>query len=139
MRRLAALLYDVFLVAAVLWMVGITFNFVFGNANVQSSPILSNLLFLCMVAGTAAFYVGFWCAGGQTLGMIAWRLRVQDPHGRRLNLRQALIRFALAWPAFFLFGVGYLWIYRDPGGDALHDKLSGSRVVVLPKDFSPFK
>lgn len=34
------------------------------------------------------FFVFSWSRGGMTLGMQAWRLRVQTADGRSLNLKQ---------------------------------------------------
>jgi hypothetical protein len=32
-----------------------------------------------------------------------------------------------------MLGLGYLWLYLDANGYAIHDKLSNSKVVLLPK------
>ncbi len=139
-RRLAALLYDAFLVLAIWMALGFAAQFVAGpginqvvDGRVQTNPAFGLLLFSLMCASAAAFYTGFWTRGGQTLGMLAWRIRAQSRDGGPLTVRQALLRFLCAWPAFFLFGLGYLWLYFDPEGDAVHDRLSGSRIVVLPR------
>ena len=73
---------------------------------VQTDPVLDWILFAAMLASAAAFYIWFWCRSGQTLGMLAWRLRVQDYQGQLLTPGRAILRLALAWPSFFLFGLG---------------------------------
>lgn len=145
-RRLAALLYDGFLVVAIWMLVGLILQVIFGTDSnrledgvVQTDPLLDVILFVAMLASATAFYVWFWCRSGQTLGMLAWRLRVQDERGRLLTPRLALLRLLLAWPAFFLAGIGFLWVLIDRNNDALHDKLSKTRVVLLPKEFQPLK
>ncbi|MDA1372462.1 MAG: RDD family protein [Proteobacteria bacterium] len=146
MRRLAALLYDGFLVAAIWMVLGFTLQLFVGpdtnqlvDGRVQTNPELGNILFVLMVASCAGFYVYFWTRSGQTLGMIAWRIKVVNLKGYPLNPIQALLRFIAAWPAFFMLGLGYLSMYLDPNGDAMHDKLSSSKVVLLPKSHQPFQ
>ena len=140
LRRLAALLYDAFLVLAIWMALGFAAQFVAGvetnqviDGRVQTDPLFGLLLFALMCASAAAFYVGFWTHGGQTLGMLAWRIRAQSRDGSPMSVRQALLRFLCAWPSFFLFGLGFLWLYFDPEGDAAHDRLSRTRVVLLPR------
>ena len=138
-RRLAALLYDAFLVLAIWMALGFAAQLIAGvetnqviDGRVQTNPAFGLLLFALMCASAAAFYVWFWTRGGQTLGMLAWRIRVQSRDGGPVSVRQSLLRFLCAWPSFFLLGLGYLWLYFDPNGDAAHDRLSGTRVVALP-------
>lgn len=145
-RRLAALLYDGFLVVAIWFVLGYIMQFIFGpesnqlvDGQVQTDPLASEILFVLMLGSAFAFYFWFWTQSGQTLGMIAWRIRVESNSGGLLNPRQALLRFILAWPAFFLFGIGFLWLLVDSAGDALHDKWSHTHVVLLPKSHQPFK
>ena len=139
-RRLAALLYDAFLVLAIWMALGFAAQLIAGaetnqviDGRVQTDPVFGLLLFVLMCASAAAFYVWFWIRGGQTLGMLAWRIRAQSRDGSPMSIRQALLRFLCAWPSFFLLGLGYLWLYLDPNGDAAHDRLTETRVVVLPR------
>ncbi len=100
---------------------------------VQTDLLLDNILFILMVASSAAFYIYFWTRSGQTLGMLAWRIKVVNLKGNLITPTQGMIRFFAAWPAFFILGLGYLWLYLDANGDAIHDKLSNSKVVLLHK------
>jgi uncharacterized RDD family membrane protein YckC len=147
LRRLAALLYDVFLVVSIWMAMGFALQFIFGpdtnqlvDGRVQTDPLLNAIVFMGEVLTAATFYIWFWRRTGQTLGMIAWRIKAVNADGNDglMSLQQGLLRFALAWPAFFCFGLGYLWLYVDRNGDALHDKLSGTRVIVLPKNTRPW-
>jgi uncharacterized RDD family membrane protein YckC len=145
LRRLAALLYDMFLVAAIWMLLGLVLQLIFGtesnqviDGQVVTDPLVNNLLFILMLASSFSFYCWFWTRSGQTLGMLAWRLRTDSLAGGRLNLQQALIRFAVAWPGFLMLGAGFLWMYLDDQGDTVHDKLSKSKVVVVPKSYRPF-
>lgn len=145
MRRLAALLYDGFLVAAIWMVLGFVMQLVVGTESnqlvddvVQTDPLLDAILFTIMVASSSGFYIWFWTKSGQTLGMIAWRIKVESLDGGLIDFRQGVIRYIAAWPAFFLLGLGYLSLYLDSNGDATHDKLSRSKVVLLPKSYRPF-
>jgi uncharacterized RDD family membrane protein YckC len=42
------------------------------------------------------------------------------------------LRYVLAWPSVALCGVGLLWSLFDLDNLFLHDRLAGTRVVVLP-------
>lgn len=145
MRRLAALLYDGFLVAAIWMVLGFILQLIVGTESnrvvdgvPQTDPLLDAILFTVMVASSSGFYIWFWTKSGQTLGMIAWRIKVESVEGGLIDFRQGVIRYIAAWPAFFLFGLGYLSLYLDREGDAAHDKLSRSKVVLLPKSYRPF-
>ena len=139
-RRLAALLYDAFLVAAIWMLLGFLVQLGFGvdgnqvvDGRVHTEPHRDGLLFSLMLASCAGFYCYFWTRSGQTLGMMAWRLQVVGRDNRLLTPGRALQRFVLAWPALLAGGAGYLWLYLDPNGDALHDRLSRTKVVLVPK------
>lgn len=145
LRRLAALLYDIFLVTAIWMLLGFVLQLFVGVDNNQivdgqvvTDPGVSNLLFVLMVLSCFGFYSWFWMRSGQTLGMLAWRIRVDKLEGGKITFSQSLIRFLAAWPAFFMLGLGYFWIYLDENGDAAHDKLSQTKVVRLPKSYRPF-
>ncbi len=130
LRRLAAATYDTLLIVALL-VIPTSVVMVFrGGEPVPPGSILLQILLLATV-GT--FFVGFWIRGGQTLGMRAWRLRVEDSDGRSLTLRRGLIRFFVAIPSVAVFGLGILWLLIDPQRRTLPDRLAGTRVVVVPK------
>lgn len=143
-RRLAALLYDSFLVAAIWMLLGYVVLAFFGadsnqvvNERVETDPLQDFILFTMMVLSCSGFYLYFWMRSGQTLGMLAWRMRLEDLDGQLLRPGQALLRFLAAWPSFFCLGLGYLWLYVDINGDTLHDRLCKTRVVLVPREKRP--
>ena len=99
-RRLAAIIYDGLLLAGVLiTAVGLAMGalaLASGNGeSIKAGGALTGhplfrtyLLLICFL-----FYVGFWVHGGQTLGLRAWRLRLQRRDGGPISWRQALLRF----------------------------------------------
>jgi len=132
-RRLAALLYDALLLAALLMMfTGGALFFTHGDAVVPATAGAWVYVYRAgLVLLIAGYYLINWLRSGQTLGMRAWRLRVVTDSGRPLPWSAAVRRAlfgALAWaPA----ALGVLWLYLDPDHLALHDRLSRTRVVHL--------
>lgn len=69
-------------------------------------------------------------ACGQTLGKMLMRVRVQMQGGGGLGLDTAVARAALAVAAVASLGLGYIPFLLLPGGRALHDRLTGTEVVI---------
>lgn len=74
----------------------------------------------------AAYFVGFWRRGGQTLAMRTWRIKLVSATGMKLGLSQMLLRFALAPFGLLLFW----WAWLDKERCFLHDRLAGTRLVM---------
>lgn len=153
-RRLLAGFYDGLLVIA-LWFLGTALLLPFTGGEGIQAEHPGYLLYL--IAITGLFFYWFWSRSGQTLGMQAWRIRVSDANGgppgrmavlKRVGLVLALILAALyaatilsleslpdwlAIPLFLPLVLSMLWIPLDPLGQSLHDRLSGTRVVRVPK------
>lgn len=152
-RRLLAIVYDLILLLAVLYVaMGALLLITAGAANQPGSPWLSAYLLLV----SFIFYGWFWINGGQTLGLRSWRLRVEEGDGRPLTWGVAMLRFSLPFifclpfatlwrwifPESSIFslvvitclplGVGFLWMLIDRERRTLYDRLSGTRVVLLP-------
>jgi uncharacterized RDD family membrane protein YckC len=133
-RRFAALIYDGFLLIAVLMPYTWVVVLIHGGAVTEASGRLSWWAFRAgALAIMAAYYVLNWTRSGQTLGMRAWRLRTLTDSGERLQVAQAVVRFCWGLAAWLPFGLGVLWLYADPEHLALHDRLSRTRVVVLAR------
>ncbi len=129
-RRLMAMFYDsLLLLSALLVATALVMLFTRGTLSYHN-PFFRTFLFLICFS----FYAWFWLHGGQTLGMRAWRLRVQTPEGRPITIWQALLRFMLAIPSLALGGLGFFWMLVDRDHMTLYDRLSGSVIVVLPKE-----
>lgn len=79
------------------------------------------------------YFVWCWSRAGQTLAMKTWRLRVVDTaSGRPLRPLQALVRYGMGW-IFWPTGLSLLWSFIDPDKQFLHDRIAGSRIILLPK------
>lgn len=134
LRRLGAMLYDSLLLLA-LWVVAtaLLLPFTGGEAIPQQGPGQS-LYRLYLLFWAWAFFVGFWAHGGQTLGMKAWRIRLVTDQGDPLHLGQASVRFFAAILAWLPLGLGILWMLWSPSHQTWQDRLSRSRLILLPKD-----
>jgi uncharacterized RDD family membrane protein YckC len=152
-RRLAAVLYDALLLTGALFVAAAVVMglvvLMLGSEQVQRhDPLRGNpwfstyLFFICFF-----FYAGFWTHGGQTLGLRAWRLRVQGRDGRGISWWQALLRFLTGglWLLPILYLHATLGIGLNPSLGAglvclllmlalrLPDRASETELRLLPK------
>ena len=127
-RRLAAMLYDSLLVVA-LWMIVGAIAVAVNGGEATGGPLFNSALFLI----TFLFFGLFWTRSGQTLGMMAWRLRVETEQGQGISWMQALLRFFTAAAAALFVGLGYWWMLFDKQQRTWQDRYSETRVVLLPK------
>jgi uncharacterized RDD family membrane protein YckC len=134
-RRLAALLYDSVLLAALL--VIFTSGAVFLNHRLAVEPATAGAWVYLYRAGLvgviAGYYLLNWTRSGQTLGMRAWHLRAVTESGKPLTLKAAALRFACGVLAWAPAALGVLWLYLDPEHLAIHDRLSKTRIVHLQR------
>ena len=128
-RRLAAALYDGLIVLA-LWFIGTALVMPLSRAAVAPDHPLAELLYrLYLLAIGYAFFAGFWVRDGQTLGMLAWRLKlVQSGDGRTVTWKQALVRYLTAILSWAALGTGFWWSVFDGEHKTWHDRLSGTEL-----------
>jgi uncharacterized RDD family membrane protein YckC len=133
-RRLAALVYDALLVIAILMVYTLIVALIHGGAVLEENGKVRWWVFrLGELAVIGAYCVINWVRSGQTLGMRAWRLHAVSAEGKRLSWPRALWRFLWAVPAWSPAALGVLWLYLDPARLALHDRLSNTRMVHVPR------
>ncbi|MFD2176357.1 RDD family protein [Veronia pacifica] len=140
-RRLAAWIYDVLVLTAVemlavaLVMSGFAIAFSLGvslEEYIDASDFLSrhpvaSPLFTAYIALVAVMFFGyFWSKGGQTLGMRAWKLRIQNVDGTRITFSQALVRMATS-----AFGLGNLVVLIDSNNQSLQDMMAKCQTIKL--------
>jgi uncharacterized RDD family membrane protein YckC len=132
-RRVAALLYDSVLLAALL--VIFTSGAVFLNHRVAVEPATAGAWAYVYRAGLigviAGYYLLNWTRSGQTLGMRAWHLRAVTASGQPLAWKAAALRLVCGVLAWAPAALGVLWLYADPEHLALHDRLSKTRIIHL--------
>ncbi|MFA5683168.1 MAG: RDD family protein [Lysobacteraceae bacterium] len=86
---------------------------------------------------TGAYLVFSWRRGGQTLGMRPWRLQLVGTQDARPGVGVLWQRHAWATLSLALGGLGFLWSLFDRERRSLHDLLSGTRLLRLPKPAKP--
>ncbi len=63
--------------------------------------------------------------------MKTWRLKLVPARGESLSVRQALVRYVLAWISLLAAGLGFVWAAFDREHQFLHDRLAGTRIVKI--------
>lgn len=139
-RRLAALVYDAFLIFAltlgyggVLLFIKVLFHGTQGLEDIQPGPLLQWLSLLGWAICISGYYYICWRKQGQTLGMKAWRLRLQQPGGELATPRQCLARIFIAPVSLGCFGIGYLWCLLPTQDNCVQDIWSDTVVILVDK------
>lgn len=127
-RRLAAMVYDLLLVLALLFLVGFI-----GVALSRGQANESQIFKLSVWVVPFIFYSYFWRKSGQSLGMLAWRLRIQTPDGRPISNLQVFLRLLAALVSWACLGLGYWWVLFDKQKRSWPDILSNSQTLLLTK------
>lgn len=124
-RRSASFLYDCLLLIALFFIItaiAIAFN--------HGEAIQSAAYYLALYVVGFLFFDWFWRHGGQTLGMSAWRIKVEGMQQETISFSQSLIRY-LAGTLLFVFTLLYMLL--NPDREALHDKLSKTKIILYYK------
>lgn len=82
-----------------------------------------------------AYHVGFWTWKGTTVGGIICQLRVVRIDGAPLRFVDALVRGLSSIFSLAVLGLGCLWILKDPERQAWHDKIAGTYVIKVPRNW----
>ena len=128
-RRFAAMFYDALLMAAALYAAAIPVVWVHGGAVPPDEP-----WFQAWLALVAWFYLAVsWTRGGQTLGMRAWRCRLVTEQGGPVGWGPTVARFAAALVSWAPLGLGFWWAIADPHRRCWHNRWSGTRIVLVPR------
>ncbi len=157
LRRLAAAAYDGLLLAAALFLVTALLLIATHGDSITSDRVGAWAYAFRALEGLliVAYFGVSWTARGQTLGMKAWRIRLEGEDGARPRWRTALLRLAVAAPLYLALlgatlmvlahrigGLGFvagalplavsLAFHARGGRGTLEDRLSGTRVVREP-------
>jgi len=81
------------------------------------------------------YHIGFWTWKGTTVGGIICRLRVVRVDAAPLRFVDALVRGLSSIFSLAVVGIGALWILRDPERQAWHDRIAGTYVVKVPRNW----
>ncbi|MGM0595206.1 MAG: RDD family protein [Pseudomonadota bacterium] len=130
LRRLAAILYDSMLLAAILFLAALPAAPLLGEQPTMPA-LLAFRFYLLLILFT--FFAWFWSHGGQTLGMRAWRVKLQNRQSGPISLWQLMLRFIVATFSWLAFGLGFIWSLFDKEQLTWHDRYSMTELVVTPK------
>ncbi|MEH6824991.1 MAG: RDD family protein [Motiliproteus sp.] len=126
-KRLAAMFYDSLMIGA-LWLFVSLIAVALNGGELVQGPLFRSTLFLV----TFLYFAIFWAWKGQTVGMVAWRLRIQTNDGRLISGMQALLRFFCAGASLLCLGAGFWWMLFNNKHQTWHDRYSDSCMVQLP-------
>jgi uncharacterized RDD family membrane protein YckC len=149
-RRLAALVYDLLAVTAIVMVVGLLCQLATRGQLITTGARTHIAWWYQPLQGlvVAAYFLLSWRRGGQTLGMRPWRIRVVRGDGARVVWPQALLRLLVAampllglglapwlgqrgalWVVLLAWGAWFAVALFDPRRRGLHDLAAGTVVV----------
>lgn len=97
---------------------------------IENSPMLDTIRSILFVTVNIIFFTYFWAKSGQTIGMRAWRLKVQTLDGQLISWQQGALRAITA-----LLGLGNLVVLVDfKNKRALQDYIAKTEVITLTKE-----
>lgn len=127
-RRLGAIFYDSFIVFS--WLILATALALIVNRGESLLPYrVYFLIYLVMMAGL--FLSWFWHQKGQTLGMLAWKIRLVDQNNQSLSWSRAFIRYLMTLMSVGCAGIGLIWCLLDKEGQSLHDRFLQTKMVKV--------
>lgn len=152
-RRLLAMVYEAFLLTAVLMLAVALYLLVTRNSH---APLAQHGLKAFLFLVTGAYFIRCWTDSGHTLAMKTWRMRVVADGHARMPLQTAALRYLLAWGWFLpalaacaalglkeksqvgvAIAIGIAaWAATalfDRDRRFLHDRIAGTRIIALPK------
>lgn len=116
LRRFIAIIYDTLLLFSILFFAA---ALVMPITNGKISILYQLYLFI-----VCFFYFSIsWKRGGQTVGMKAWRIKLQSTNEQAVTWQQVTIRFFMAIISWFTV-IGFIL--------AWHDSVSNTQLVLLP-------
>jgi len=128
-RRLGAILYDSFLLISVLFFATGLFQIGWPVDSITMPWFRIYLLIISYL-----YFSSSWLWGGQTLGMMAWRIRLQSTTDTKITWWSTLRRFIIAIISWSIIGLGFWWALGDKQKRTWHDLASETRLVVIPKN-----
>ena len=130
--RLAAGLFDAALLVS-LDAIVIVLTLRLAELDLQSLdtlPVAPLAGFLILLNG--GYVVALTRVGGQTLGKMAFGVRVVNRAGRPVTTSTALVRAVGYLVSVLPLGLGVVLMFLDTERRALHDRLAGTRVLMVP-------
>lgn len=133
LRRLAAILYDVFLAFSLAFFIIGVVLILFFDKQAQNNL----LIFVLIITSVYFYFTWSWVKGRQTLGMRAWHIEIMQNNGKNITQKQAFNRFILASISFLIMGFGFIYQFFNQDNLTLHDKLSNTYLKQIEKTKTP--
>ena len=119
LKRIAASIYDLFLLLGVWFAVGSLAVWINGGI-IETKWIGPLLVFI----STWIFYGYFWTHGGKTLGMAVWKFEIYSIDENKINFQKVSIRFFSNIITILLGGIPLVFMYFSKNNLSLSDYLS---------------
>ena len=119
LKRIAASIYDLFLLLGVWFAVGSLAVWINGGI-IETKWIGPLLVFI----STWIFYGYFWTHGGKTLGMAVWKFEIYSIDENKINFQKVSIRFFSNIITVLLGGIPLVFMYFSKDNLSLSDYLS---------------
>ena len=132
-RRLMAIMYDLFLLLAILFIATAIAMMANGGNAIEPGQAIYPFYIVYLLVISFMFFGWFWTHGGQTLGMKTWKMPLQQENGDFISWKLALARFAVAMVSISALGLGFAWSLLESKRRCWHDLASGSVLVDLRK------
>jgi uncharacterized RDD family membrane protein YckC len=127
-RRLICMVYESLPLFGVAFFAALLF---LGATGANPSGWMRHVFQVYLFLAIGTYFVISWLRRGQTLAMKTWKLRLVGADGASITLRQAMLRYVYAWPCLALGGVGLFYARFDRERQFLHDRLAGTKIVMI--------
>lgn len=124
LRRIAASIYDLFLLLGVWFLVGsiaLGIKYFFTG---EVSSLNPNIGMSLVIFSAWFFYSYFWLHGGKTLGMAVWKFEIYSLDNNKIGLKHVSIRFFINLVTFLLAGMPLLLMYVSKKKLSISDHFS---------------
>ena len=126
-RRILSILYDSFLIFALLVIMSMPFY----SFNIEEDFALKIMMQIYFYFIIQFFFVWFWVNNRATLGMRSWGVIIVDDTGNGISYKRAIIRFNMAIISFAIFGLGFFISILRKDKKCMHDIISKTYLIKL--------
>ena len=120
------MVYDAVVILALLMLAtAVAMLFGMDNYTATEDPVYT----ACLLVVWFAYLSWCWHKGGMTLGMRAWRVRIESESGNLPGWGQCLMRFVASFVSVSVAGLGFAWSLFDRERRTWHDLASRTRLV----------
>ncbi len=132
-KRLFSLIYDTLAVLGIILSSSLILVWINGGATPDGSFAFYIQRIILILSGPI-FYSYFWIKNeGQTLGMQAWKIRLQTEGNQTMDLKVSLMRCLVSCISFAFIGLGYFWIFFDSSKRSWADMYTKTKIIDIKK------